>query len=116
VPPRLPPGWISTTLDADTPHLAASRQPADCHQPRDGVHLGSHAGDLASYSLDCVTVSDEIGRARQCPLGIVQQLCRRDPDGRPVCICADDLDTPGTRRSKAIITVISSPHDEPADY
>jgi hypothetical protein len=40
VPPRLPPGWSSTTLDADTPHLAASRQPADCHQPCDRAHLG----------------------------------------------------------------------------
>src|SRR4029453_134831 len=40
VPLRLPPGWTSTTLDADTPHLAASRQPADCHQPCDRVHLG----------------------------------------------------------------------------
>jgi hypothetical protein len=41
VPPHLPLGWSSTTLDADTPHLAASRQPADCHQPSDRVHLGS---------------------------------------------------------------------------
>jgi transposase InsO family protein len=40
VPPHLPPGWSSTTLDADTPHLAASHQPADCHQPCDRVHLG----------------------------------------------------------------------------
>jgi hypothetical protein len=34
-------GWTSTTLDADTPHLVVSRQPVDCHQPCDGVHLGA---------------------------------------------------------------------------
>ena len=38
-PPRLHPGSSSTTLNADTPHSAASHRSADCHQPNGRVHL-----------------------------------------------------------------------------
>jgi ISXO2 transposase-like protein len=70
--------------------LAVSRQPADCHQPRDGVHLGgrSHGKPGAATEKAPITIAVErlpsgrLGRARlqlaEVPNGVDQLAFARD--------------------------------------
>jgi hypothetical protein len=105
VPPRLPPGWSSTTLDADTPHLAASRQPADCHQPCDRVQLGRGAWTLRG--LSCPPRSTPARASPLIPVRRPQYSTRPRCRVSPLSFCKAGIDHIGVWTADLGATVIA---------
>src|SRR5699024_12617858 len=70
-PPPLPPGSRLTTLNDVTPHSAASRRSAGCHQPDGRVHLADD------------TTPDQNGQSHRARVGAVAPSVGRSQPKRP---------------------------------